>query len=58
MWWYEGDEQWIENIFLVQQKDMDQYKICCEITDQIGINEELLQYEWNVSFPMDMIRME
>ena len=57
-WRNGGEEQWIEKIFPVQPEDMDQYMIYCEIEDRLTKNEELLNSEWIVSFPVNMIQTE
>lgn len=56
--WREGDEQWIEKIFPVQPEEMDQYIIYGEFTNLMADYEDLLQYEWEVSFPSNMIQAE
>ncbi len=56
--WREGDEQWIEKIFPVQPEEMDQYIIYGEFTNLRANYEDLLQYEWEVSFPSNMIQAE
>ena len=56
--WREGDEQWIEKIFPVQPEEMDQYIIYGEFTNLMADYEDLLQYEWQVSFPSNMIQAE
>lgn len=57
--WREGDEQWIEKIFPVQPEEMDQYIIYGEFTNHLMADyEDLLQYEWQVSFPSNMIQAE
>ena len=58
IYWFEDNDQWIEYIFPIRQEEMDQYMIICELTDQMGKNEELLNCEWIVSFPTNMIRTE
>ena len=58
IYWFEDNDQWIEYIFPIRQEEMDQYTIICELTDQMGKNEELLNCEWIVSFPTNMIRTE
>ncbi len=56
--WHDSNDQWIEKIFPVQPEDMDQYVIYCEIEDRLTKNKELLNSEWTVSFPVNMIQTE
>ena len=57
-WRNGGEEQWIEKIFPVFPEDMDQYMIYCEIEDLQTKYEELLNSEWTVSFPVNLIQAE
>ena len=45
-------------IFPVQPEEMDQYIIYGEFTNLRANYEDLLQYEWEVSFPSNMIQAE
>ena len=58
--WREGDDLWIEKIFPVQPEEMEQYVIYAEFTDLVPEDEieNLLQYEWQVTFPGNMIQIE
>ncbi len=55
-----GDDLWIEKIFPVQPEEMEQYVIYAEFTDLVPEDEieNLLQYEWQVTFPGNMIQIE
>ena len=53
-----GDEQWIEKIFPVQPEEMNQYVLYGEFTDLRTNLEDLLQYDWRVSFPSNLIQIE
>jgi hypothetical protein len=58
--WRDGDDLWIEKIFAVQPEEMEQYIIYSELTDRVPDDEyeNLLQYEWSVSFPTNLIQVK
>lgn len=55
--WIENDELWIEKVFPVRPEDMDHYVIYGEFEDRTNL-WDFAGYEWQVSFPTNMIQVE
>ena len=54
--WEDGDDIWEERIFPVRQDEKGDYMLEAENEYMRAGVEDLLQYEWAVSFPADIIR--
>lgn len=56
--WWDGNDMWEEMIFPVRQDEKEDYILEAESTYMRSGVEDLLQCEWQVTFPANMIRTE
>ena len=56
--WEEGGDVWEERIFPIREDEKENYRLEAENEYMRSGVEDLLQYEWQVTFPANMIRKE
>ncbi len=56
--WEEGGDVWEERIFPIREDEKENYRLEAENENMRSGVEDLLQYEWQVTFPANMIRKE